>query len=293
MGNTIEQQAEQIEKEAESGYTVDVVYRHLHNVEEKDRVAVAKEIEKRNTAGRKTNEALPKLEFDIDGDLKAVEKHDKYSSVRVELDDQGRKICQLEGWPDTSWKRSDYDPTTGWLKSVREKYADGTYEQTEIDPVTHNFKSVKRQDQNGNPVENTEYDSTTGNKKSSFLKHKDGSVSQTEYDPQTEKLKSEQITSRWGTPESRKYDPPGHLVSDELNYKDDATVNMQFDALSGELTSADRKMDGSTVHGKIRKLESGNFMIEYEDRSSIHVIFDKNHNIERVIRSNRRGDPLH
>src|SRR5215468_2850890 len=87
MSDKIEKQADVLEKEAEEGYTLDVLYRHLHAVDENERAEVARAIEKKNSARRQTDGTLPKLEFDGKGDLKAVEKHDQYSSVRVDLDE--------------------------------------------------------------------------------------------------------------------------------------------------------------------------------------------------------------
>jgi len=292
MSDKIEQKAEVLEKEAEEGYTLDVLYRHLHAVDENERAAVARAIETKNAARRKTDGTLPKLEFDGKGDLKAVEKQDQYSSVRVELDEKGQKTSKLEGWPDKSWQRTDYDPDSGHITSVREKHADQTAEERLYDGKTQHPKSVKRWDANQNLVENTEYDSTNGHKKSSFLKNKDNSTSKTEYDSSTEKKTSEKITWTWGAPEIRKYDPPGHLKSDDLPFQDGTTVSLRFDPLSGELTSMDKTSSEGTDHGKARKLESGNIMIEYEDGSNVHVIFDQNHDIQRVIRSNRKGDSL-
>jgi len=170
----IETAAKTIEAHAESGYIPDVLYRELNNMKPEDRLAIAKEITW-NQAHENKALGLPDVDLVFDersGDLKQVNKVDRYGSVITEID------------PATGKKRAETEVTKSgnWEHFQRNEYNDKGRLTSQVEVSSNGFIEVEKWD----------YDATTGKLRA----YEENSVS---YDGKT-------IFPRVGT-EKGTYDP--------------------------------------------------------------------------------------
>jgi YD repeat-containing protein len=131
----IVQEAQKLEKEVKSGH-IEQVSEELHNMNQADRLAVAKQIE---ADQKKPNSSLPPLEFYESGDLKSADtKMDETTTIHTTYDkSSGKRLSEDYKNTDGSSSHWDYDTRTGWSKAGAYKYTDGSGSHSGVNSQNH------------------------------------------------------------------------------------------------------------------------------------------------------------
>ncbi len=234
MSIDVAQTAKDFEQHAQAGKLPELLSRDLHNLNDADRLAVAKQIEW--DMRQHQDPSLPKVEFYDTGDLKSVETHEKTNSgeysEHTELDKNTGKVRSELNTSNTSTsyesvgraeltERDADGHITHKFSVLTEARGTSVKVTTDDDKWAYDAKTGKKVSHDettswGKKV-HEEYDGQTGNEKFEDITSPKGSVHRT-YDSANGKLRQEDIVNEDKTTETLKYNSNGDKLSREKRY---------------------------------------------------------------------------